>query len=106
MKIIWFILFVCQIKKLAVPFKIYVDFESILKWIKRDSKKNNTSCIEKYQDHILCSAYKVVCIDDRFSKPVVFYRGKNAINKFIEAILKEYDAKKSKNILLENLSCL
>ena len=41
--------------------------------------------------NISCSlAYKVVCIDDRFIKPVL-YRGKNGVNKFIEAILKEYD---------------
>ena len=30
-----------------------------------------------------------MCIDDKFSKSVPFYRGKNAINKFIEAILEE-----------------
>ena len=35
-----------------------------------------------YQSHIPCSfAYKVVCIDDKFSKPSVLYRGKNAVNK-------------------------
>ena len=48
--------------------------------------------LKKYQDHIPCSfAYNVVCIDDKFSKPVVLYRGKNAADKFIEAILKEFD---------------
>ena len=37
-----------------------------------------------------CSfAYKVVCVGNKFSKDVVLYRGKNAIYKFIEAILKE-----------------
>ena len=36
-------------------------------------------------------AYKVVCIDDRFTKLVVIYRGRHAFNKFIEAILKEND---------------
>ena len=35
------------------------------------------------------------CIDDKFSNPVVFYREKNAINKFIETCLKEYDYCKS-----------
>ena len=45
----------------------------------------------KYQDHIPCSyAYKVVCVDDRFTKPVVVYRGENAAYEFIKAILKEY----------------
>ena len=32
---------------------------------------------------------KFICIDDRFSTPVVLYRGKNAVNKFIETFLKE-----------------
>ena len=46
---------------------------------------------KKYQDHIPCSfAYKVVCIDDRFTKPIVVYRGENAAYEFIKAILKEH----------------
>ena len=36
-------------------------------------------------------ACKVACIDDRFRKPAALYRVKNAVNKFIETILKEYD---------------
>ena len=44
-----------------------------------------------YQDHVPRSfAYKVVCINDKFSKPIVVYRGKNAAYEFIKAILKEY----------------
>ena len=35
-----------------------------------------------YQSHIPCSfADKVVCIDDKLSKPSVLYRGRNAVNK-------------------------
>ena len=46
---------------------------------------------KKYQDHIPCSfAYKVVCIDDRFTKPIVVYRGENAAYEFIKAIFKQY----------------
>ena len=42
--------------------------------------------------NIPCSfAYKVACVDDEFSKPVVPYKGKNAVNKFIKATLDEYD---------------
>ena len=38
---------------------------------------------------IPCSfAYKVVSVDDKLSKPVVFYRRKNAVNTFIEEIIK------------------
>ena len=62
-------------KQLPVTFKIYADFEFNLK---------NFKCYEgtytkKYHEHVPCSyAYKVVCIDDRFSKPIAVYRGVNA----------------------------
>ena len=47
---------------------------------------------KKYQDHVPCSfAYKVVCIDDKFTKPIVAFRGENATYEFIKAILKEYE---------------
>ena len=47
---------------------------------------------KKYQDHVSFSfSYKVVCIDDRFTKPIVVFRGKNAGYEFIIAILKEYE---------------
>ena len=46
---------------------------------------------KKYQDYIPCSfAYKVVCVDDRFTKPTVVYTGENAAYEFIKAILKDY----------------
>ena len=32
-----------------------------------------------------------MCADDKFSKDVVLYRGKNAVLKFIKCIFKEYD---------------
>ena len=64
-------------KQLSAPFKIYADFECILKGVK-SSDKNNGSYTEKYQDHIPCSfAYEVVYIDDKFSKKVILYQGKN-----------------------------
>ena len=56
--------------------------------------------------HIPCSfAYQVVCIDGSFNKPVVHYRGKNAVNTFIEAILKEngYCKKLIKKLFNKNL---
>ena len=47
---------------------------------------------KKYQDYIPCSfAYKVVCVDDRFTKRIVVYRGENAAYVFIKAILKDYN---------------
>ena len=71
--------------------KIYADFEYLLKGFK-SSNKNNGSYKEKYQAHIPCNfAYKVICVDNKFSKKVVLYRGKNVAYRFIEAILEEYD---------------
>ena len=32
-----------------------------------------------------------MCVDDRFSKLIVVFNGKNAAFKFIEAIVKEYE---------------
>ena len=41
-----------------------------------------------YQDHVPCSfAYKLVYIDDEFTKPIVVFGGKSVANKFVEAIL-------------------
>ena len=80
-------------KQLPAPFKLYADFECVLRLTlsKKVSDKKG-SYTEKYRDHIPCSfAYKVLCVDNKFSKDVVMYRGKNAASKFIEVILKEYD---------------
>ena len=74
-------------KQISVPFKIHVDFECNLKGV----ESYEASYTKKYQDHVPCSfAYKVVCIDDRFTKPIVVFRGENAAYDFIKAILKEY----------------
>ena len=74
-------------KQIPVPFKIYADFECNLRGV----ESYEGSYTKKYQDHIPCSfAYKVVCIDDRFTKPIVVYRDENAAYEFIKVILKEY----------------
>ena len=46
---------------------------------------------KKYHEHVPCSyAFKIVCIDDRFSKSIVVFRGKNAAYESIKAILEEH----------------
>ena len=73
-------------KQIPVPFKIYADFECNLKKV----KCNEASYTKKYQDHIHCSfSYKIVYIDDKFTKPTIIYRGENAAYEFIKAILEE-----------------
>ena len=89
-------------KQIPVPFKFYADFECILKSV--DSYEG--FCSKKCQDHIPCSfGYKLVCVDDRFSKPIVVSRSRNAAFNFIEAILKDYEycKKVMKNHFKKNL---
>ena len=74
-------------KQIPVPFKIYADFE----WNLEEVESYEGSYTKWYQDHVICSfAYKVVCIDDRFTKPIAVFRGENAAYEFIKAILEEY----------------
>ena len=74
-------------KQILVPFKIYVYFECNLKSV--ESYEGSYS--KKYQDHIPFSfSYKLICVDDKFSKPIVVFRGENAAYEFIKAIFKEY----------------
>ena len=78
-------------RQIPVPFKIYADFECLLKSVDVGIDNDCFSYTRKYPNHVPCSfAYKVVCIDNKFSKDVVLYRGKNAVFKFIKCILKEY----------------
>ena len=64
-------------KKFVVPFKIYVDFECNVNDVQGNNRENNTAYNKNYQDHIPCSfAYKILCIDEKFSKKVVFTEGK------------------------------
>ena len=68
------------------------DFECLLKNIDSETNNDCFSYTSKYQDHIPCSfAYKIVRVDDKFSKDVVLYRGKNAVFKFIQCIFREYN---------------
>ena len=79
-------------KQIPVPFKICANFECNLRCV----ESCEGSYTKKYQYHIPCSfARKVICIDDRFTKPIVVYRGENAAYEFIKAILKEYKYRKN-----------
>ena len=75
-------------KQIPVLFKICADFECNFNSV--ESYEGSYS--KKYQDHIPCSfAYKLVCVDDKFIKPIALYKREIAAYKFIEAILKEYE---------------
>ena len=78
-------------KQQKVPFIIYADFEAITKKIHGCMKNDDKSFTEEYQKHIDCSyGYKLVCCyDDKYSKPVQIYRGKDSAYKFLEKMLDE-----------------
>ena len=59
----------------------------------------------KYQKHIACSfGYKLVCVDDTFSKPLKSYLGKDTVCNFI-IIMVEVNkyCSEEKNILTKNM---
>ena len=88
-----FISFQNNSKQIPVPFKMYADFKCILEKANGDIEhSSNSSYKRKYQNHVPCScAYKVVCVDDKFSKKIVLYRGKdlfmNLLNQFLKNII-------------------
>ena len=86
-------------KQQPVPFVIYADFEAITEKISSCQPNNDKSFTEKYQKHTDCGfGYKVVCCyDDKYSKDAKIYRGKKAVYKFMEQMLKE--VKYCKNVM-------
>ena len=78
-------------KQLPAPFVKYADFEALTKKIHGCQQNNNKSYTDAYQKHTDCGyGYKVVCCyDDKYTKDVQFYRGENAVYKFMEKILEE-----------------
>ena len=71
------------LKQQAVPFVIYADLEAITKKVQGCKPNDDKSYTEAYQTHEDCGyGYKVVCCyDDKYSKPVKVYRGKNAVSR-------------------------
>jgi hypothetical protein len=77
-------------KQLKVPFIIYADFEAITEPIDSVNRSPDKSYTESYQKHEPCGyAYKVVCIDSRYTKPTKLYRGENCIEEFMNALQEE-----------------
>ena len=77
-------------KQIPVPFKIYADFECNLKSV--ESYEGSYSKKKKKKKKIPSSfSYKLVWVDDKFSQPIVVFRGRNDAYKIIEAILKEHE---------------
>ena len=78
-------------KQMPLPFIIYADFEAITEKVSGCRSNSTKSYTDKYQTHTSCSyGYEVVCCyDDKYSKPVKIYRGKNSISYFMLDMLSE-----------------
>ena len=77
-------------KQLPVPFVIYADFEAITKKVQGCGPNSDKSYTESYQSHVDCGyGYKVVCHDDKYSKPAQIHRGEKSVYKFMEKMLEE-----------------
>ena len=64
--------------KIKLSFVIYADFESTLISENNEKKNPDESYTKKYQNHISCSyVYKLVYVDDKFSKPFKLYLGQD-----------------------------
>ena len=67
----WTIEFTNYFKQIQVLFKSYADFECNFRTI----VSYEGSYSKKYQHHVPCSfAYKLVCVDDEFTKPIVAFK--------------------------------
>ena len=54
---------------------------------KQDTEESYTN---KYQKHIACSyGYKLLCVDDKFSKRFKTYSGKDAVYSFVKSMFEE-----------------
>ena len=68
-------------KQIPVSFKIFANLYCDL----RGGECYEGCYTKKYQDRIPCSfAYDVVCVNDRFTKQIAFYRGENDEEKVID----------------------
>ena len=71
-------------------FAIFVDFEIILVPEINGKQNPEDSYTNKLQKHVACSCgYKLVCVDDNFSKPFKIYLGKDAVYNVINSMIKE-----------------
>ena len=94
-------------RKIKSPSIIYANFESALVPENNENQNPEESCTNKHKKHNACSySYKLVCVNDKFSKPFKTYLGQDEVYNFINNMIEESkycnDVIK-KNILTKNL---
>ena len=82
---------------------IYEYFYSILVPESNGKKNLDETYTKKYEKHVACSyGYKLLCIDDKFSKPFKLYLGKDAIYNVINSMIEE--SKYCGDVMKKNLN--
>ena len=77
-------------RKIKLTYMIYADFENIL--VPEGNRKQNPdeTYTNKCQKHVACTySYKLVCVDDKFSKSFKSYLGKDVVFNFINSKIEE-----------------
>ena len=68
----------------------YADVESILLPEDNEKESQEESYTNKYQKHIACSyGYKLVYVDDKFSKLFKTYLGEDVVYNFNKSMIEE-----------------
>ena len=74
---------------MPIAFKMYVDTECSLKKIDYQLSEHT----KLYQHHVPNSiAAKLVCIDDRFTKPIEIFTGRRCIKEFLDWVFERYES--------------
>ena len=77
-------------RKIKSPFMIYADFESILAAEDNGKQNPNESYTKEYQKHVASSyGYKLVCVDDKFSRSFKSYLREDAVYNFVSSMIDE-----------------
>ena len=81
---------------------IYADFESIRVSEDNGKQSPNESFTNKYQKHVALSyVYKLVCVDNKFSKPFKSYLWKDDVYNFVSSMFEESKCCSYKNNTLK-----
>ena len=68
----------------------YADSESILKPENNGKQNPDKSYVNEYQKHVAYNyGYKLVCVDDKFNKPLKTYLDEDVVYNFINSMIKE-----------------
>ena len=77
-------------RNIKLSFKIYADFESIVVPENNEKQNPDESYINKYQKNVACSySYKLVFVNDKFSKSFKSYLGEDTVYNFFDNLIKE-----------------